>query len=256
MLDEKMTRDAQYKERAYKELSNAFASTKDIWTAIHAQFLSDLAAVTALGHESPAISLDGTSPEILNKLAFMDLDFESLSGEEIANLLRDLIETEVAEGYREEWRKRLSLLDHLADKEVSLVAIQSKRTARLEGLPIDAFIQIRFNQADEYATRANNLAKSGRKKEALDAALASDMASFEAWLVARSVESNDVDLVITEIKWALAKSSLSAPQDMTEDFMTSVNRTRSRLVWVVGKDQARDLVKYLSRIDSNLSTVK
>lgn len=248
MIDERTMQEAQYKERAYKEVANAFASSNNIWAAIHAQFLADILAPAAIGQANPGVSLDGTPPKIINKLKNSGIDVSVLDASEIVSILRNLIEEELPDEVKEDWHKRLSLLDYLVGKKASIVSAESRALDRLEGMPVDVFIQIRFNRSAEYARRAKQLMESGRKRDALDAARDSDFSALEGWLVARSLESGDTNLVITEIKWTLAKTAITVPLDPDEDFHKSINRTRGRLAWVLGKAEARDLARYLARI--------
>ena len=248
MLDERTVQEAQYKERAYKEVANAFASSNNIWGSIHAQFLADILAPVALGQSNPGISVDGTPPDIISKLQNSGIDVAILDASQIVKILRELIENELAPEHREDWAKRLSVLDYLVGKKVSMASAEARAQDRLEGLPVDAFIQIRFNRSAEYARRAKQLVESGRKKEALEAARASDFSALEGWLVARSLEDGDEHLVLTEIKWTLAKTALTVPMDPEEDFGKSINKTRGRLAWVLGRAEASDLARYLAKI--------
>ena len=239
--------DAQHKERAYSELANSFISTDDTWIAFHAQFLSDLARIPALEIESPALRQENGEIPLMASLASLKIDLNKKDAKQVMEIVRDAIEELLEPKYRLKWRSGLPSVDYLRDKELNPENAKIRRNSRLRGLDPYVFIESKFHEADINARETLIALQDNAKSEALRTAYASDIAVFEGWLVSRSLISDDDNLILTELKWALAMTSLTAPRNIADEFSKTIGNIRSRLAWAVGPVEAKDLARHFAK---------
>jgi len=247
-INEHILIDARHKERAYRELAKSFISTEDIWIAFHAQFFSDLANILILELDSPALKNEIGAIPLLNTLSSMNIDLRSKDARQVMDTLRNNIEELLNVNYRSKWRENLAPIDYLRDKKLTIDNARLRKNARLRGLDPYSFVESKFREADINARETLISLQNNDKNEALRTAYASDMAVFEAWLVSRSIFSDDDNLILTELKWSLAMTALSAPRNPADEFSKTIGDIRSRLVWAVGPTDARSLAKHFAKL--------
>jgi hypothetical protein len=248
---QRVVADAQHKEKAYPGLAREIALQGDFWLATHVQFLSDISSAIAIGGLNPAITgLDGNNM-LATVLERLSGEFAGQDGRTIISLLRDQIELMLSATDAALWRKRLPFLDYLGDSIVTPDLLITKRTNRLgDASPAD-FIKARFKDADTSMDTVLTLLSNDQEKEAIAASFSSDLAAFEAWLITRSINCGDEILALTEIRWALGKAVLADMPPVDKGFNDAIQIVRSRLAWVAGPIDARDLARHLSRMPSD-----
>ena len=163
-------------------------------------------------------------------------------------LVRDSIEDLIDSKYRSKWRESLPPIDYLRDKKLNPEYTKIRKNTRLRGLDPYSFVESKFREADLNARETLIALQNNDRSEALRTAYASDMAIFEAWLVSRSIVSGDDNLILTELKWALAMTALSAPRNLADEFSKTIANIRSRLAWAVGPVDAKDLARHFAKL--------
>lgn len=243
--------DAQHKERAYRGLALHYALTVgDAWLALHAQVAADLAAATVVGCENPTLVGPDGVPALAGALqdASVHLDGEPGDAEHALAAVRNVIEHALPESSRGAWRARLADIAFLsALPPATPDLVQDMNDDRTQGMDVDDYIQMRYDEADEHMDRAGALRRDGQEWEAIQATYASDLCAFEAWLLARSVNVGDEDCVQAEMRWALAVAALEALTSLPTDVDEASFLVRSRLAWAVGPHDARDFARHLAR---------
>lgn len=243
--------DAQHKEKAYPGLAREIALQGDFWLATHAQFLSDLSSAIAIGGLNPALTgLDGNNM-LATVIERLSGDFLDQNGQTIISLLRDQIESMLNATDASLWRKRLPSLVYLGDTIVTPDLLIAKRDKRLIGASPADFIKARFKEADTRMDTVLTLLSNDQEKEAIEASFASDLGAFEGWLVTRSINCGDDILALTEIRWTLVNAVLSDMPPVEKGFNDATQIVRSRLAWVAGPIDARDLARHLSRMPAD-----
>lgn len=247
-INQYILNDAEHKARAYKELAHVFISTGDTWIALHAQFLSDLALILTLEADSPAYADSEGNVPLISALQGMQLDLETKDAKRILDKIRNTIGSMLEESVRAKWQTSLAPIDYLRDRKLSPGSLKTRREARLRNMYPEDFIASRFQEADNYAREALSFMEKDNKFEALRTAYMSDLAVFEGWLVGNSISCGDNDLILTELRWSLAMTSLSAPRNPADPVIKTIGDIRSRLVWAVGQSDAKDLARHFCKI--------
>lgn len=234
--------DAAHKERAYRGLARHYAETGDAWLALHAQSAADIAAATVAVGQAPAlVSLAGELVE-----EGLPLSGETGDAEGALIALREKVAACVPLHRRDTWRARLQDPSYLRTLPMARAQeLRSMAAARLAGDTPVAFVSRRLSESRDGMSEAARLRVAGESWQAVEACYDSDLAAFEAWLVARSFEVGDEDLAQVEMRWALAVAVLETLTSLPEEFRAAAEIVRSRLVWVVGPADAPDLARYL-----------
>ncbi len=240
--------DAEHKMRAYKELAHVFMSTGDTWIALHAQFLSDLASIVLLMIDSPAVKDFNGNISLIPALEGLDLDVKTKDAKKIMETIRKTVGSLLEDDDREKWMDNLASIDYFHGKRLSTESLKARKESRLHGMLPRNFMESRFLEADGHAKDSLDFIKKENKFEAARTAYLSDIAVFEAWLVGSSLSCGDDDLILTELRWSLAMTSLSAPRNPSDELVKTIGDIRSRLVWAVGQNDAKDLARHFCKI--------
>lgn len=232
--------DSMQKKKAFQGLAHTYAREGNSWMAIHSQFISDLFAVEHLLLEQGA-STDDFRGVILSAITSNVIDVENarVAVENYRKILRGSLPEEIAQ----QWETGIAKLDYL-NTIIGMVDSAPARIAkagRVGEMSVQDYALGRRREQGEYLANANAMYEAGDMWEAINNMYNADLSGFEAWLVQRSIVLGDEDLVFCDLLWALAVAALEQLTSLPEDPAQAVFIVRSRLAWVVGPREAKDL---------------
>lgn len=238
--------DAEQKELAYRGLAHHYLSLGDAWLAVHAQALSDVYAATRVSGANPADILNDKSgaSALAEAVGSNRALKKAKSPLDAIVAIRGVIDGALTEMESSVWRTQLEGLgpfDHFTGPFDTVQAI-ALRDARLGGLTAEEFIANRRGAAGESYRMAAQHRADGNHWGAIVATYEGDLATFEGWLVERSVEVGDHLLIQTEFKWTLAVAALEKVGELPNDDGAASALVRSRLAWAAGPQDAHTLI--------------
>lgn len=239
--------DAVHKHQAYTGLAHHYAKTDNVWLALHAQTIADLAAVELVLLDVGAPS-ETVMAAIQGSLADQGDQIDQASEASAAlNLIRDCIAANLPDDLVAPWLDRISESDYLAGSKVAAEQTEQLVLARFGGEEASAFIANRYAEASRESARIAELHDANESWEAVLAGYTSDLAVFEAWIFERSLRINDLTFAQAEMRWALAVAALEAVTELPDDVENSRFLVRSRLAWTLGPQDAAAFARVVSR---------
>ena len=249
MIERTLVADAQHKEMAYRGLAKFYALSEETWLALHSQIKADLAAATLVLKEDPTLVGHDNHSALAQRLRDEAPLLSGREGDAVEYLIsfRNLFEHLIPEDTRNSWRSRLANIDFMESLPAASVdRVKEMKAARLRGLEAETLVENLYSEADARMEQASGLLSSDNVWDAIVAAYESDLAAFEGWLISRSLLVGDENLVQVEMRWTLAVQALADLPTLPNDFTEATALVRSRLAWVVGPTDARDLSKNLA----------
>lgn len=235
--------DAAQKAAAYAGLARNYLNNGETWMAVHAQTAADLFAAKAVWGFDPSLIVeeDGESPFSFHLASAPKGAFAATAdAASVVEYIRSGIEAVLPEEHHTGWRSILGSLDGFVGKPLgSDLLATAFVSARLGDLTAEAFIVARLEEAAECYARAVEAELSDDPHSAIKARHSGDLATFEAWLVQRSMEVNDTALIQTTLRWDLAMSAIEHLGDLPEDPRAAARVIRSRMAWALGPEDAQ-----------------
>lgn len=238
--------DADQKAKAYSGLARYYAAGNDAWLAIHAQIEADLASAAFL-LESYNLDVE----QVLNEIA-EKIDTHTVEGDNAADVMiqiRSIISSSLPHDIIELWEENLTnteMFNHL--QEASSENSEKMAETRMNGTDVENFIASKKEEASSQMEKAREFLSTGDEWDAVITAYASDLAAYEAWLFERSHKLNDSSYTQAEMMWSLAMSSLEKISELPTDIKEATNLVRSRLAWVAGPKEGKELVSVFETI--------
>lgn len=232
--------DSKQKKSAFQGLAHEYAREGNSWMTVHAQFLSDVF----------------TAENILLQKSLPSEQFKNSVFSQITSNLINVDNTRTAvEAYRkimagslpveivQDWETTISSLDYLDNivGTVDSAPVPIAKAGRIGEMSAQDYALGRRREQGEYLANANATYAAGDAWETINNMYNADLSGFEAWLVQRSIVLGDEDLVFCDLLWALAVAALEQLTSLPEDPRQAVFIVRSRLAWVVGPREAKDL---------------
>lgn len=248
--------DARAKAQAYDGLAARYLRAGDTFLAVHAQITADIYHAVAMGKVDPLhferlqFTGEQSIERFISRAALLRWNRlpADASPADIIKWFRKNISYRLPLRQVKLWRQNLSDVQRFLDMpEPDATLASSFAKVRIGERDPHMWVNARFSSADRYAARSKELRSNGSRRQALRAWYASDLASFEAWLVSRSLASGDRLLIQAELRWELAMEAIEQIESLPEDFESARDTVRSRLAWVVGPQSVDDLVKHLNR---------
>lgn len=236
-------KDAAQKAAAYAGLARNYLNNGETWMAVHAQVASDLFAAKAVCGFDPSLLVDdnGASPfaEYLSA-APKSVFSAKADSHAVIEYIRAGVEELVPEAHLTGWRSTLAPIDGFANRLLGSDLLASAFvSARLGDLAPDAFVIARFEEAAEFYALASEAELAEDFYSAIKARHKGDLATFEAWLVQRSIDVNDTALIQTTLRWDLAMHAIESLGELPEDPQVAARTIRSRMAWALGPEDAR-----------------
>jgi len=233
--------DAEHKEKSYRGLAHHYAKNGNTWMAVHAQATADVAALTvALNQRFNFVDAAAALSDGGVKTAG-----DSSDAKHAVEQFRIFLAERLTEEQRAAWRARLAPLAYLEGlPAISPDWLRETVSARFDELDPADFVSTKMADAVSHMSKATVLLSEGREWEAIEACYESDLNVFEGWLINRSIFVKDTEFVQTEMRWALAVAVLESLSSLPTDFSEAAAVVRSRLVWVVGPNDAEDLADH------------
>ncbi len=248
MIDTLTKLDADQKERAYQGLVKYYVNTGDAWPALHAQVTSDFCAATIVLSE---LNVD-EAPNLVNLATELQEDspiVEGLTPSEVLDVYRVRIYNALPEVAQHVWRERVGTINVFGELEtLSPETTLAMADARFEGRTPEEFVSQKFGEADQHMVLAKEHHDRGAEWDAVLAAYSADLAAFEAWLFEHSIITDDTSFVVAEIRWTLAVKALEGIVELPTEVNEAMALVRSRLAWVLGPKDARELVWALPKL--------
>lgn len=247
MIDTLTKLDADQKERAYHGLVKYYVEAGDAWPALHAQVTADFCSATIVLSE---FNVD-ENPELSTLAVELEEDspiIEGLTPAQVLDIYRVRVYNALPEIVQHAWVERVGTSEVFGSLEVlSPVTTLAMAAARFDGRTPEEFISQKFGEANQHMTLAKEHHERGAEWDAVLAAYSADLAAFEAWLFEHSLATGDISFVVAEIRWTLAVKALEGIAELPTEINAAMALVRSRLAWVLGPKDARELVGALPR---------
>jgi hypothetical protein len=248
--------DARVKALAYDALAERYLRAGETFLALHAQIAADIALAVSLGAEDPLRFARGRNADVVIERALSRTSLApwrrlspEASARDMLEAIRRFMRHRLPLSMAGKWGRALTPSTRfVAAPPVDTTLAANFAKGRLRNRDPYQWVNAKFRSADLYAQRALTLNDLGRRRQALRAWFASDLAAFEGWLVSRSIAAGDRLLVQTELRWELAMAAIEQIDSLPEDFNTARVRVRSCLAWAVGPELAQDLAKHLNQL--------
>lgn len=238
------TQDAAQKAAAYAGLARNYLNNGEVWMAVHAQVAADLFAAKAVCGFDPSTVMneDGTIP-------FADFvasaPRKTVSGRAdshgVVTFIREGIETLIPSELISAWQSVLADVSGFAGKKLGSDLLASALvSARLGDLTSEDFVIVRFEEAAELYAQAAAAEAAGDLQGSIRLRHQGDLATFEGWLVQRSVDVADHALIQTTLRWDLAMTAIDQIGELPEDPQAASRVIRSRMAWALGPKDAEE----------------
>lgn len=233
--------EADQKAKAYSGLSRYYASGNDGWLSVHAQIESDL-ALTKYVLETYNVDVNPVLEEIA--LIISETSFPSDSASAIVEHIRSAISSVLSEELVSVWREHLTNTEMFTKlEEVSSENALAMAASRMNNQNVEDFVSQRYSEAKEKMENAHEFLANGQEWDAIVSAYSADLASFEGWLFQRSADLGDFSFTQAEMMWSLGMAALEDIEELPSNFNEAVSLVRSRLSWVAGLNESKELAK-------------
>lgn len=128
-------------------------------------------------------------------------------------------------------------------------SVEERARARLEEMPVGAFVASRRRAASEQMAHAQSLRVRGDLSGALQSAYDADFLGLEAYLVESAVAAGDASLYSVVARWELAVTSVAALPGLPEGFVPAVTRIRRSMCSALSEADAVRLLASLPPVD-------